>query len=176
MAGTVRIVVSGEIGCGKSTAVRAAMKRLGWEAPGGFFTHWAGKERGAARLMLETWVGEQCVLARRIAGETGDPDRPPYELDRAAVARAVAACLPDAAAERPVVIDELGPIELASPEFAEALARLFRGTAPVLAVVQRRALARWLDILGRENVARQFAVEVATRAELPGKVAAFFRA
>ena len=97
-------------------------------------------------------------------------------MDRAAVARAAAACLPAAAAERPVVIDELGPLELAAPEFAEAMARVFRGSAPVLAVVQRRALERWLDLLGRENVARQFAVDASTRAELPRKIAALFRA
>ena len=176
MAGIVRIVVSGEIGCGKSTAVRAAMKQLGWAAPGGFFTHWDGRARGATRLLLETWTGERCVLARRLAGETGDPDRPPYELDRAAVARAAAACRPAAAAERPVVIDELGPLELVAPEFAEAMVRVFRGSAPVLAVVQRRALERWLGIIGREHAPHFIEVESATRDELPGRIVALFRA
>ena len=176
MAGFPKIVVSGDIGSGKSTVVRAAMKQLGWTAPGGFFTHWNGKKRGAERLLLETWTGERCVLARRLAGETGDPDRPPYELDRPAAARAAAACLPVAGAERPVVIDELGPIEFAAPEFAEALARLFRGPAPVLAVVQRRALERWLDVLGRDRVTQVLEVDSAARDELPGRIAALFRA
>ena len=160
-----KIVLSGGIGSGKSTAVRAAMQRLGWEAPAGFFTHWAGADRGAETLYIETWAGARQVMARR-AGAA-------WQLEPGFVPAAAASL---AAAGRPVVIDELGAIELAAPEFAAAVARLFRGPAPVLAVIQRRALADWLKIIGAEHVTHRCEVTPETRAGLPAQIAAWFGA
>ena len=105
MDSSPKIVLSGEIGSGKSTVVRAAMRRLGWEQPGGFFTHWDGAERGAQRLYFETWSGERHLMARRMPAAA---DAMPYELDRANFVRLAVASLAEAAAGRPVVIDELG--------------------------------------------------------------------
>jgi nucleoside-triphosphatase THEP1 len=175
MADAVKIILGGEIGCGKSTVVRAAMKHLGWERPAGFFTHWDGQGRGADRLYFETWSGERRVLARRSAksAECGDP---PYEIDRGSFEQAAVASLAPAASGRPVVIDELGVIELAAPEFTAAIAELFRGSAPVLAVIQRRALERWLVVVGREHITQFIEVDSATRAGLPGRIVALFRA
>lgn len=168
-----KIVLSGEIGSGKSTVVRAAMRSLGWERPGGFFTHWDGAERGAQQLYFETWSGERHLMARRIPAV---PDAVPYELDGANFVRIAVASLAEAAAGRPVVIDELGLIELDAAGFPEAVARLFRGPAPVLAVIQRRALDRWLDAIGRERVTRRLDAAPANRAVLPAQIAAEFGA
>lgn len=173
MAGA-KVIVCGDIGVGKSTAVRAAMKRLGWEKPGGFFTHWGGRERGAEVLFFETWTGEKRPMARRIAvpavpgglSYALDPDFPDFAV------RALA----DADSGRPVVVDELGLIELGAPGFEEAVAKLFRGSAPVLAVVQRRALERWLGVLGPKGAAHVLRADAATRAALPGALAELFRA
>ena len=74
------------------------------------------------------------------------------------------------------MIDELGVIELGAADFTAAVAKLFRGSVPVLAVVQRRALDRWMAILGRANVARLLEVAPATRDALPGQIAGLFRA
>ena len=173
MDSSPKIVLSGEIGSGKSTVVRAAMRRLGWEQPGGFFTHWDGAERGAQRLYFETWSGERHLMARRMPAAAVAM---PYELDRANFVRHAVASLAEAAAGRPVVIDELGLIELAAAGFPEAVARLFRGPAPVLAVVQERALGRWLEAIGRDAVTHRLEVAAATRAALPAQIAALFRA
>ena len=170
----MKVVVTGEIGAGKSTAVRAAMKKLGWAAPGGFFTHWDGAARGAETLCFETWAGEKHLMARRVAAPAA-PGRPPYELDRANFTRLAVASLADAASGRPVVIDELGLIELAAAGFPEAVAQLFRGPAPVLAVIQQRALERWLERIGREHVAQLLTIVPAARAKLPAALAASFR-
>lgn len=170
----MKVIVVGDIGSGKSTAVRAAMARMGWERPGGFFTHWAGQGRGAQTLHLETWDGEDCPIAHRVA-EPVAPGGLCYALDGPTFLGAALASLLPAAAGRPVAIDELGLIELGAAEFAAAVAKLFRGPAPVLAVVQRRALDRWLEIVGRDRVDHLLDVDPATRDALPGRIAALFR-
>lgn len=170
----MKIVLCGEIGAGKSTVARAAMRQLGWDLPAGFFTHWGGAERGADVLFFETWAGESHPMARRIAGPAA-PGGLPYELDPENFARVSVASLAAAAEGQPLAIDELGLIELGSAAFTGALAEVFRGAAPVLAVIQQRALDRWMAILGREHVDHLLAVAPATRAALPAKIAALFR-
>lgn len=169
MAGA-KVMVCGDIGVGKSTAVRAAMTRLGWEKPGGFFTHWDGQGRGADVLCVETWAGEKRPMARRIAPPAA-PSGLAYELDGGFAPFAAAAL-----AAAPVVLDELGLIEWESAEFVAAVAKLFRGPAPVLAVVQRRALDRWLGAMDPKNAVLVLRADAATRDALPGQIAALFRA
>ena len=168
-----KIVLSGGIGSGKSTVVRAAMQLLGWKQPSGFFTHWDGAERGAQRLYFETWSGERHLMARRMPAA---PDAVPYELDGAKFVRLAVASLAETAAGRPVVIDELGLIELDAAGFPKAVARLFRGDAPVLAVIQQRALDRWLEAIGRARVTRRVDVTPANRDALPAQIAGWFGA
>ena len=170
----MKVIVTGELGAGKSTVVRSALKKLGWVAPGGFFTHWDGAGRGADTLCFETWSGEKHPMARRVAVPAGAGGLP-YELDRANFTRLAVASLADAAGGRPVVLDELGLIELDAAEFPEAVAKLFRGTAPVLAVIQQRALERWLGILGPRVEPRILRVEPATRAALSAEIVALFK-
>jgi nucleoside-triphosphatase len=169
----MKVLVSGDIGSGKSTVVRAAMARLGWAEPAGFFTHWGGEGRGARTLFLETWTGAIQPIAHRLAAPAA-PDRLPYELDAPVFHGAAIASLLPAANGHPVVIDELGLIELGSAEFIAALAEVFRGPAPVLAVVQRRALDRWRPLLDPAAAAPRFDVDPATRDALPGQIAAVF--
>ena len=165
-------MLSGGIGCGKSTVVRAVLAQLGWTEPGGFRTHWGGAERGAHILYFETWGGEPQPMARRVAAA---PGAVPYELDRANFTRLAVASLADAASGRPVVIDELGLIELEAAGFPEAVARLFRSPASVLAVIQQRALDRWLAALGRDRITHVLEVAPATRDALPRQIAGLFR-
>lgn len=169
----MKIALSGALGSGKSTAVRAAMSRLGWREPAGFFTHWGGAGRGAPALHLSTWTGESHPVARRFAEPAG-PDELPYELDRALFNRVALASL--SVSGRPVVVDELGVIELGSVEFIRAFSDVMRGSAPVLAVIQERAFDRWMRLLGRENVTHLLPVDVQTRATLPIRIASLFQA
>jgi len=169
----VRVVVSGDLGAGKSTAVSAVMRLLGWTHPAGFFTHWGGAKRGAGVLYLETWRGECRPIAFRRESPAA-PGELPYELDAAAfLAAALPACR-SVGPRDPVVLDELGLIEWNTPEFVAAVVKLFRGDSPVLAVVQRRALDRWLEAIGRERVDHIAEVKPATRDALPGRLAGCF--
>ena len=170
----MKVVLSGAIGSGKSTVVRAVMRRMGWSAPAGFCTHWGGADRGAPVLHLETWHGERGPLARRISAPA-TPDGLPYQLDMTTITGIAIASLAPAAESHPVVIDELGLIELGAVAFTEALAQLFLGPGPVLAVIQHRALERWLPIVGPDRIDRVVMVEPGTRDALPGQIAALFR-
>ena len=164
-------VVCGGIGAGKSTVVREAMRRLGWSAPGGFFTHWGGGARGSEELYFSTWGGGPHLMARRRAGKAG-PEDVPYELEAEGFRRIAIPSL--GARQGPVVIDELGMIELGLPEFQEAVADLFRRPEPVLVVIQERALERWRPMLGPDAAVRFFRVEASTREGLPERIATLF--
>lgn len=170
----MKIVLVGGIGSGKSTALLAAMERMEWERPGGFRTHWAGQGRGARALHLEPWGGEAVPIAHRVA-EPVAPGGLCYALDEATFTGAALASLLPAEEGRPVAIDELGRIELGAARFADGIAKLFRGPAPVLAVVQQRALGEWLEIVGRGRVDHLLEVDPATRDALPDRIAALFR-
>ena len=169
----MKTFVTGAVGSGKSTAVRAALALLGWDRPAGFFTHWNGADRGAAVVYVETWAGDRRPMARRVVRPVG-PGELPYELDPGFVDFALAALArPDPAA--PVVVDELGLIELAAAGFAPAVAQALGGPAPALAVIQERARARWRSWLDPDDAARWFSVDSATRKDLPVRIAACFR-
>lgn len=164
-----KVVLTGGIGAGKSTVVQAVRRELGWTAPAGFRTHWGGGARGAAAICLEAWGGAPHVMARRVERAPGFP----YQLDTATfVAQAAASLRPS---PLPVVLDELGVLELAVGDFTAAIARIFREARPVLAVIQHRALDRWLDIIQREAVTSLLTVDSATRAHLPRQIADLFR-
>jgi nucleoside-triphosphatase THEP1 len=164
------IVVTGGIGCGKSTVAREAMRRLGWERPAGFFTHWDGGGRGADSLWLESWDGERIAMARRTSGGSG-AEAPPYALDSARAVTASARALAGAAAGRPVAIDELGLIELDAPEFVRAVLAALRAPTPALVVVQERALARWMEAGLRDAGATCLAVDLDNRDGMPARIA-----
>lgn len=166
---TPKIVLTGAIGAGKSTVVQAALRELGWTAPAGFRTHWGGQERGSAELFLEAWGGTPQVIARRDDAAAGFP----YRLDHATfISHARASLLP---CHQPVVLDELGVVELASDDFVTAIVQLFRAERPVLAVIQQRVLDRWLERIGRDAVTELLTVDNATREHLPRHIAAVLR-
>ena len=162
----MRIVVSGEMGAGKSTAVRRAMAWAGWERPAGFFTHWDGAGRGGPALVLETWGGVRRTVARRIGGAAVSGELP-YEVDAEAFGAGVEDAWRGAAPDAPVVIDELGLMEWTVPTVAEEIAKRLRGTGLALVVVQRRAMDRWLAAMGRERVDGVAEIDEAGRDEWP---------
>ena len=167
----MKVVISGAIGAGKSTVVRDVMRRMGWSAPGGFFTHWGEGKRGAAALYLSTWSGESQLMARRLAERVGS-EEVPYKLE---ADRFHSIAIPSLeVSHQPVVIDELGMIELGSPEFREAVEDLFRRPEPMLVVVQERSMERWMPVMGTDAAIRCFRVEASTRDGLPEQIAALF--
>jgi len=167
------VIVTGEIQSGKSTVVRAVMAQMGWSEPAGFFTHWGGAERPAPEIFIEPWTGRAQVMAHQLPDRSG-PDGLPYRLDVKSFTEAARASLPPDG--RPVVVDELGVLELGASEFCVAFAKIFRGPVPVLVVIQERALERWRHLIDPERAVPVFTVTPDTRDALPEQIAAVFHA
>lgn len=168
----MNLVLTGPIRAGKSTIVRRVMEKLRWRKPAGFFTRADPDQRPATTLMLETWTGEAFSFARRI--ETVLEGAPSYEVDLNVFEHFAVHCLESAGPQTPVVLDELGVMELRAERFIRAVSDLFHRPGPVLAVIQARALDRWMTIIGRERVNHLLLVDEASRDTLPDRIAALF--
>lgn len=111
----------------------------------------------------------------RLHGDRADPETPPYDVDLEVFNQLAAESLETADEGTPVVVDELGILELDAAVFIAALSGLFQRAGPGLVVIQERALASWKQIIGSGNIDRVFTLERAIRDELPAQVAAAFR-
>lgn len=168
----MNIIVSGAIGSGKSTVVRRVMERLGWRQPAGFVTRWIADDRST--LLIGTWEGPFSAWAQRREDPRGE-EGPPYAVDPSVLHRFAADHLAHVPEQAPVVLDELGVLELGVAPFTGAVAALFRRAGPLLAVIQERALDRWMQILGRDTMDHLFLLAATPRDPLPEHIAALFR-
>jgi len=71
-----------------------------------------------------------------------------------------------------IVIDEVGPMELFSPKFVEAVRRALACGKPVLGTIHYRARGPLLDEVRRSPFVRIITVDLSNRDELPERVAA----
>lgn len=163
----MKVIVTGAIGCGKSTVVRRAMNALQWRKPAGFFT-----TRTPDALNIEAWRGGNIPFARH--AERPRDGMPSYEADLDAFSRFAIQTLAPLPPKVPVVLDELGVLELPSSQLAVAIATLFFQPNPVLAVIQQRSIKSWIPVIGRGNVDHILSVDAANRDALPGRIAALF--
>jgi nucleoside-triphosphatase len=132
-------LITGPPGIGKSTVVAKAIYMLRSEghAVGGCLTRERkeGKER-VGFTISDLMSGREGELAS-IKGTLG-PHVGRYRVNVATLAELGARALRDAAAGADViVIDEIGPMELTSPEFKKAAEICFKSGKPILAVVHQ---------------------------------------
>lgn len=133
-------LITGPPGVGKSTVVSKAVLRLmsAGVIIGGCTT--AERRQGGARTGFEVKdlssgrKGELASVSNRLGPRVGR-----YRVNLADLAKIGAAGL-ESAAERAemIVIDEVGPMELVSPEFRRAVSKCIESGKPILAVVHER--------------------------------------
>jgi nucleoside-triphosphatase len=147
---TKKILLTGRPGCGKTTLVKLVVVKLALPA-GGFYTEELRKRGERVGFKIVTLDGEEAVLAhvdlntRQRVGK--------YRLDLSgletigveAVRRAVRA-------RQVVVIDEIGPMELRSDIFRDAITETFDSRASILATVTARPFPFTVAIKKRRNV------------------------
>ena len=75
-----RVILTGAIRSGKSTAVRAVLEQAGWTKPAGYFTHWGGAHVAGSNVYIETWAGEKQLMAHPLPVPPG-PGRLPFALE-----------------------------------------------------------------------------------------------
>jgi len=169
---TKNVLVTGRPGIGKTTAVmRAAeeLRKAGLRV-GGFVSR--EERKGGARtgfVIVDLETSEKAYLAR--VGD-GTPRIGKYvvlvdELERVGVA-AIKRALQSA---QVVVIDEIGPMELLSQSFKQAVVEALNSAKPVVATIHVRA---WKDPFGRSVLSRKDAVllevYVSNRAQIPREI------
>jgi nucleoside-triphosphatase len=150
-------LLTGPPGIGKSTVVAKAiyLLRSQGHGVGGCLTkeRKVGRERVAFTLS-DVMSGRQGELAS-IKGNLG-PRVGRYRVNVATLADIGARALSDAAAIADViVIDEIGPMELTSPEFKRAAAECFKSGKPILAVVHEHMKDPLIEMI-REKTDKVF--------------------
>jgi nucleoside-triphosphatase len=165
----MKILLEGRPGSGKTTVVARLLDLL--RARGvtlaGFVTHEVRERGRRVGFELETVDGRRAMLAHV------DFDGPPrvgrYGVDLAAFERLALPTLEAPRLGRVVVIDELGKMELASPPFREAVARIFDSDADVVATVHVFAHP-FTDGLKRRADVERVRLMPSNRGELPDRL------
>lgn len=122
--GQPRLLLTGRPGCGKTTAIRKAVSRIGTERCVGFYTEEV--RRGGRRIGFDvvSLDGRRAPLARAGAG---DPTVSRYGVDVAGFEGLGVAALEDGLTGpgRLLIIDEIGKMELFSQRFVAVLREIF---------------------------------------------------
>ena len=135
----LKLFITGDPGCGKTTAVRTAVERLSGRVPmTGFLTDEVcehGQRRGFAGTTLD---GRTFVLADRSIG--GDLRVGPYGVTLEGLESIGVAALAPAPDTRLVVVDEVGKMELFSERFRERIELLLASDVALLGTVAQHGV------------------------------------
>jgi nucleoside-triphosphatase THEP1 len=161
------ILLTGPPGSGKTTLLRRVVAQLSKPA-GGFYTQEI--RHGGVRVGFEivTLDGQRATLA-----QVGlrSPDRVgKYGVDVHALEAVAVPAIQSAITEhKVVVIDEIGPMEMLSPPFRQAVMEALRSESPLLATIVQRSTPFTDQIKNMPGV-RLFQVSKESRDELLNRV------
>lgn len=166
------ILLAGAPGSGKTTALQRLADLLG-EAAGGFLTLEVRAKRKRRGFDIVTLDGERAPLARRRTPGASDdgPRVGAFSVDLAAVNRvAVPAVKAAAESGKIVVVDEIGPMELLSPEFRSTIAAVFDDPRVTLVGTVVHRAHDFADALKARSRVRLLKVDTESREALPEKI------
>jgi nucleoside-triphosphatase len=148
---SVRIAVTGQPGCGKTTLVRRVVERVGSaRRVGGLYTEEI--RRGGVRsgfAIVDIMTGARGTLAS-VEGRAG-PAVGTYRVSLEGITTVAIPAIEAAAAGADIiVVDEIAPMECASPAFVAAVERLLDGTKPLLFAIHGKARVPVLDRIREE--------------------------
>jgi nucleoside-triphosphatase len=136
-----KVLLTGRPGCGKTTLVKRVVKNL--PQPGaGFYTEEIRDRGTRVGFRLVTLDGDKAVLAHVDFPAAAGPEHVgKYGLDLSALeAVGVKAIRAAMRGQRLVVIDEIGPMEIRSAIFRDAVSEALDSAVPVLATIVSRSL------------------------------------
>jgi nucleoside-triphosphatase len=135
---TTKILLTGRPGCGKTTLIKRVVDKLALPA-GGFYTKEIRQQGQRVGFKLITLDGKEAVFAD-INFKT--PERVgKYGLDLAKLETVGVAAVRQAVhARQLVVIDEIGPMEIRSSIFRDAVNEALDSGLPILGTIVARSL------------------------------------
>jgi nucleoside-triphosphatase len=146
-----KVLLTGRPGCGKTTLVKRVVDDLSPSEAGGFYTEEIRKRGERVGFKIVTLDGKEAVLAyvdfktRQCVGK--------YGLDLSGLETiGVEAIRRGVRARQLVVIDEIGPMELRSGIFRDAITETFDSDVPILATITVRPFPFTEAIKKRRNV------------------------
>jgi nucleoside-triphosphatase len=162
-----RILLTGRPGCGKTTLIQRVVNKLGLPA-GGFYTEEIRQRGQRVGFKLITLDGKEAVFAD-INFKT--PERlGKYGLDLSKLETVGVAAVRDAVHSRQiVVIDEIGPMEVRSAIFRDAVNEAFESGMPILATIVARSLP-FTDAIRKRSDVSVLEVRASNRDELVSKL------
>lgn len=142
-------LLTGEPRVGKTTALKRMVGAIGVERCGGFYTEEIRVQGVRVGFRLVTLDGQKGLFAHIDAKSPIRHGR--YGLNVACLeALGVAAIYEAMAAKKLIVIDEIGPMELHSPRFKQAVMDVLRSSQPLLCTIALKADS-WLDAIKRST-------------------------
>jgi nucleoside-triphosphatase len=141
---TEKILLTGRPGCGKTTLIKRVVNNLPRRA-GGFYTEEIRDHGARVGFKIVTLDGEEAILANV---DFKTPDRlGKYGLDLSALERSGVRAVHQAIrTQQLVVIDEIGPMEIRSAIFREAVNEALDSGVRVIATIFARSL-RFTDAI-----------------------------
>jgi nucleoside-triphosphatase len=133
-----KILITGRPGSGKTTLIKRVVEKLPQPA-GGFYTEEIREHGTRLGFKIVTLDGKKAVLAH--VDFTGPERVSKYGLDLHALEDVGVNAINAALKTRPlVVIDEIGPMEIRSAAFRDAVIEVLEGDVPLLATIFARPL------------------------------------
>ena len=147
---TEKVLLTGRPGCGKTTLIKSVVKNLPQRA-GGFYTEEIRDRGTRVGFKIVTLDGDEVVFAH--VGLKTPEHLGKYRLDLSALeAVGVKAIREAVQAQRLVVIDEIGPMEIRSPIFRDAVNETLDSEVSLLATIFARSLPFTDAIKSRPDV------------------------
>ena len=145
-----RVLLTGRPGCGKTTLIKRVLEELP-QRFGGFFTEEIRDHGSRVGFKVVALEGDEAVFAH--VDFTARERVGKYGLDLSALeAVGVNAIRKAVHGERLIVIDEIGPMEIRSAPFREAVVDALDSELPVLATIFLRSLPFTDAIKSRPDV------------------------
>lgn len=165
------VFLTGEIGCGKSTALRATLKLLGCVNAQGLQTYY-DEPRGSEvkRLYMRAFGdADKGTFLAELPGDDLSRIVPVFERQGCVL---LERARQDA---QLIVIDEIGRLEREAFAYHEALRRCIEGDVPMLCAI-RKLKAPWADWIRSHPRVELIEVDDANRDDVPAAAAAALRA
>jgi len=131
------ILLTGEPGCGKTTLIRRVLANLSYPA-GGFYTQQVREGGTRKGFEIVTLDGRRAILAH--VNIRGPKRIGKYGVNLTALdGLAVPALLQAIHSHKIVIVDEIGPMELLSERFRDAVMRMMQSDTTVLGTLVQRS-------------------------------------